>query len=47
MRAAEELFTALTHKQRTTLLELLETLAASDRGQARLRRGTFARCGDR
>jgi hypothetical protein len=25
MRAAEELFTALTHKQRTTLLELLET----------------------
>jgi hypothetical protein len=36
MLAAEELFTALTHKQRTTLLELLETIAPSDRGQARL-----------
>ena len=35
-RAAEELFTALRHKQRTTPLELLETFAPSDRGQARL-----------
>jgi hypothetical protein len=48
VRVAEEMFTALSHKQCTTLLELLETVAASGvyRGRLGLRRWACARRGD-